>query len=56
MSNFYAFLLGAWTLAGVMAIHEGAMPFVGYLIFGLIYVMGILAWVATYKEERGARR
>jgi hypothetical protein len=55
VSNFYAFLLGVWTLAWVMAIHEGAMPFVGYLIFGLIYVLGILVWVATYREERNAQ-
>lgn len=56
MSNFYAFLMGAWTLAWVMAIHEGTMPFFGHVAFGLIYVLAILAWVATYKEERGARR
>lgn len=55
MSNLYAFLLGVWTLAWVMAIREGAMPFVGYVAFGLIYVVNILLWVIYYKEERNAR-
>lgn len=55
MSNVYAFLVGAWTLAWVMVIREGRMPFVGYLIFGFVYVVNILLWVTYYKEERNAR-
>lgn len=52
MSNFYAFLMGAWTLAWVMVAREGALPFVGHVAYGVIYVTGVLAWVATFKEER----
>ena len=55
MSNIHAFISGAWTIAWVLVIHEGRLPFIGYILFGVAYIMHILVWINYYKEERNGK-